>query len=224
MMKSALLPLLAASALLTLAGHARAQSFTTGTFALDGSGVISLGTVQYAFNLDDGDRDTVLSGVTFAGSNPFVTSSPDFTLTNGGGFDNTTNKNGTDALVPGDTLYELQARGIYGTPTLVLNNLTAGQNYAVQLIIGEQVGDNRSQFYTDDTATSPTVFAHAGPQYILDTFTATGSTETLQAHVGGSNGAQLTGFIVEQVPEPSTYAMILLGVAFLGFCSRRRLA
>jgi len=223
--------LLAAAVLTTLAGSARAQVLTSGVLALDGSSVINLGPVQYAYNLDYGANNTTLNGplfpVTFTGINPFATTSPNFSLSGTSGMDGTNNKNGNpaDPLVSGDPLYLLQENGAYYALTLTLQNLNVGEKYAVQLTIGEQPGDSRYQYYTDGAATSPTVYAHSGPQYILDTFTATGATETLQAHISGGDGAQLTGFALEQdIPEPSTCALMLGGLALLGVCVRRRAA
>jgi hypothetical protein len=234
-MKSTSSSLLAVAVLMMLAGNTQAQVLTAGAFALDGSSVINLGPVQYAYNLSDQFTSffpdlppaTTLNGplfpVTYTAIDPFVTSSSDFSLTTTG-FDTTNNKDGTGATInPGDPLYNLQARGVFGTPTLTLNGLTVGTKYALQLVIGEQPADNRSQIWTDGSVNSPQVFAHSGPQYILDVFTATAATETLHANIGGGGGAQLTGFALEQdVPEPSTYALMLGGLAFLGFCIRRK--
>jgi hypothetical protein len=202
----------------------KAQVFTTGVLALDGSTVENASPVLYAYNLGDDLTDTTLNGVTFVGFDNQTQTTPNFSISNSGGFDGTNNKAGdpSDPLVPGDTLYNLQSRGAYNNLTLSLNNLTPGVEYAAQLEIGEQPGDNRSQSYTDGAVTSDTVFAHSGPQFITDTFTATGTTETLQGNVGGGNGAQLTGFVVEIVPEPSTWAMMILGLAGMAFFVSRR--
>jgi len=178
---------------------AKAQYLTSGTFAADGSSVIDVGSVLYAFNLDDsGQGSPDLNGVTFEDINSLTTTSPDFSISNSGGFDSTPAGTPTTAAI-----YPLVARGAYNNLTLTLDDLTPGQTYAAQLVIGEQTGDNRSQVYTDGFSSSPTVYPINGPQYILDTFTATGTSETLVAHVGGGGGAQLTGFVVEDAPAPS---------------------
>jgi len=203
---------------------AEAQTFTTGPLNLDGSNIITLGPVVYAFNLDGGANSTTLNGITLTGINSITTSSPDFSITGSPGYDGTLNKDGnaSDPLVPGDPLYTLQENGAYYALTLTLDSLSPGQEYAVQLTIGEQPGDSRSQSYTDGTVTSPTVYAHSGPQYILDTFTATSSSEVLQASTGGGQGAQLTGFVLESVPEPASWTLMGLGLAGLVFLSASR--
>jgi hypothetical protein len=226
---SSLLPLAAISLIASQSAQAiqpvPAPVLTSGFLNLDGSNILNLGPVLYAYNLDDsGAGTTTLNGVTFVGINSNTTSSPDFSITNSGGYDTTLNKDGSGtAIASGDPLFLLQNRGAFNNLTLTLDNLTPGTEYAAQLEIGEQVSDNRFQQYVDGSSASPLVSAHAGPQYILDTFTATGTSETLVAQVGGGGGAQLTGFVVESVPEPSTWAMMgLAGLVFLGVSRRAR--
>jgi autotransporter-associated beta strand protein len=193
-------PALAIFILLLCSLWAKGQYLTSGAFAADGSSVIDVGSVLYAFNLDEsGQGSPDLNGVTFAAINSNVTSSPDFSISNSGGYDNTPAGTPTTAGI-----YPLVANGAYNNLTLTLDDLTPGQTYAAQLVIGEQTGDSRSQYYTDGFSTSPTVYPINGPQYILDTFTATGTSETLIAHVGGGAGAQLTGFVVEDAPAPAS--------------------
>jgi hypothetical protein len=199
-----------------------APVFTNGLLNLDGSNIINLGPVVYAYNLDGNGTSTTLNGVTFTGIDlfyPSYTPAPsNFSISGSSGYDST--GNGT---TPSDAIYTLQESGAYYNLTLSLNNLTPGQEYAAQLTIGEQPGDGRYQSYTDSGVTSNTIYAITGPQYFIDTFTATSSTETLQANVGSGSGAQLTGFVVESVPEPSTWAMMVLGaLAFLGISRRAR--
>ena len=47
---------------------------------------------------------------------------------------------------------------------------------------------------------------------------------TLNEFVGDYVGEQIAGFnAVQAVPEPTTYAMLLGGLALIGLCQRRRI-
>jgi hypothetical protein len=69
-------------------------------------------------------------------------------------------------------------------------------------------------------------FAYPAYQFAIGTFTATATTETFSVTgAPTSNGAGfLNDIVVRETPEPSTWAMMLGGLALLGFCVRRRLA
>ena len=224
----------------------KAQVFTTGTITGDAD-IETVGSVVYAFNFDPNSTSATVGSITFSGINPFSQSSTDFTLT-GGGFDQT--GGGNDPLNPGfDTnlsagLQALNAFGVYGGPTVTFNGLTVGQQYSLQLIIDSNSHDDRTQAFNDSTngsapfPTSATVtaggnqnpanatFAHGpyDPAYITDTFTATGTSETINGLIGGGTGAHVSGFVLETVtvPEPSTWAMMGLSFAGLALFLRKR--
>jgi hypothetical protein len=70
-----------------------------------------------------------------------------------------------------------------------------------------------SRFPGADIATSATVTGGIpGPQFITDTFTASSATET----IGRSGGVlQVSGVVVEAIPEPRSYALMGLGILSL---------
>jgi hypothetical protein len=62
--------------------------------------------------------------------------------------------------------------------------------------------------------------------YTIGDFTATTSSEsfTFRAATNPTDAGELGAVALRQIPEPSTYAMMLGGLALLGFCVRRKLA
>jgi hypothetical protein len=237
--------ILAASAALFLSvSLGKAQVFSTGA-VLGDSDVQNIGSVVYAYNMDFANSTTI-NGITFTGINPLSTTSPDFSLTNEGSLDGTGGgnlPNGSDANYSA-ALQTLVAEGTGGNFILVLNGLTIGQSYSFEAIFDANINDARSQALEDITNSNPgplsaTVTAGGdqgfplgsvlnpnptGAQFIIDNFTATGSTETLVAQFGGGAGAQMSGFVLEAttVPEPSTWALMGLGAMGLAFLARRK--
>jgi hypothetical protein len=230
---------LAAIVLLASLSLAKAQIFTVGGVNPSGSNIETPpagGYVLYAANFDYGSATAVVNGVTFVGTNQVDGSyqSGNFSITGAGGIDGTgggTLPNGTDTNASAG-MQTLNEAGLYYNLTLTLNNLTPGLRYAAQLIVDGNSHDARSQAYADITnplgvVISPTVIAggnsnmsipsagNPGPQYITDTFLATGTSEVLQAQYGGGAGAQFSGFVLEATPEPGTWALMGCGLVSL---------
>jgi hypothetical protein len=214
--------------------HAQVISLTSGALALDGSNILTVGPVVYAYNLDNGGsaENTTVNGITFIDSGTFSGTDPSTNFSIGGnGFDGT----GGSGLVPNQGLSTqavatLNREGVYIMSSFALNNLTEGTTYSLQLVIDAQTPDNRQVTYTDITdplnpVSSGSIEAGVtGPQYIDEVFKATGTSEKFAVGGSGPNGeAQLSGFVLE-TPEPSTYAMMLGGLVLLAFCLRRKLA
>jgi hypothetical protein len=126
----------------------------------------------------------------------------------------------------------LNTNRLANSGTLVLGGLTAGTTYNLLLLeadtrSGFNPGSVHSFSVTDKGVTSATqqflstaangsnALAPNLGGYIMDTFTATNVSETLT--VNQPNGNQLTSILLETaaVPEPSSYALVLMGVAFL---------
>jgi hypothetical protein len=218
--------LIAATTLLISFSAAEAQTFTSGALSLDGSNVENVGTVLEAVNFYRFDNNPVtINGVAFtnfqaqdpSGNVTSPQTGPHFSF-NGGGVD------GTGGGLAGASagVSDLNSEGVYYGSTIQLTNLSIGTTYAAQFFLDADNSDYRTANLTDGAVTSATVTGGIpGPQFITDTFTATGTTESI---VKGGGVLQLSGFVIESVPEPSTYAMMLGGLALLGFCVRRKLA
>jgi hypothetical protein len=220
---------------------AKAQIFSNGEVTGDSS-IESVGTVVYAFALGAGTSPEI-NGVTFSAINPLTTTSPDFSLNSTAVIDGTGGGNlpdGTD----GNYSTQLQALVAQGqnlaSSTLVLNGLTKGQTYSLELVFDSNQKDARQESVRDttvggDDSISGTIVTGGdqgypnpnanpdptGAEYITDTFTALGTTETL---VGQGGNSQLSGFVVEEVPEPSTWALTGLSLVGAAFLARRKLA
>jgi hypothetical protein len=217
-MKSQIL-LLTALAFAASLSFAQAQSFTNGAAATNGS-IEDVGSILYAFNFDNTGTaaDVTINGVPFVGTSITNGSTTDFSI-DGGGMDGTGGGDSSDS----SQVKLLNENGVYGGSTYVLKGLTIGTTYAAQFIFDADPIDNRYVALTDGTQTSNTVTGGVpGPQYITDTFTATGAMETLTRANDG--GLQLSGFVVETVPEPGTWALMGLGLAGFVLLARRKLA
>jgi hypothetical protein len=132
---------------------------------------------------------------------------------------------------------------------LTLTGLTAGTTYTAQLFFSG--GTDRTATVSDLTSSSNVVIVEDGgsdngttaassfveaPVYALETFTATGTSEEFAVNAGGtpqtvqSNGDGVDGnqldfssfALVQDAPEPSTWAMMLAGVGLLAYTLRRR--
>jgi len=224
---------------------AKAQIFSNGLLALDGSNIENSGTFDYAYNFDfNSTAATVtINGVTFTGFNVNTDTSANFSIINTGmdGTGGGSAPDGTDSNYSA-AVQLLNEHGAFGNSTLTLKGLTAGVSYSLQLIVDGNSHDDRQQAYNDSTngpgpfPQSATVFAGGnqnpanatfahGPYdipYVTDTFTATGSTETINALIGGGAGSQLSGFVLETTPEPSTWAMMALAFGGLAIVLRKR--
>jgi hypothetical protein len=238
----AVLLLLASSALL-----ASAQMLTggdpSGGLTLNPANVIAaIYTPVDSNNLQTSDT-TVFQGVTFTGSNSnigltSVGASQIFLGNNGG--DTATNAGFTNASSPtpeDDNLLNLVNAGLdfsgNGPPgttsiTLTINNLTGGDSYRIDSIISllgfpasrdVTIAYNGSATPTDDLVLgSGDTFNIYDEQNIVEA----APDGTIQVTYSGSDGGFYSGFVVSAVPEPSTWALMLPGIGFLGFYLRRK--
>ncbi|SNS79267.1 choice-of-anchor C domain-containing protein [Sphingomonas laterariae] len=117
----------------------------------------------------------------------------------------------------------------------------AGQTYTVDYYLsgnpdggdiakqGLVAAINGATIFASDTILGIKAPAHDDMQYLKNTFqfTATGSSTTLQFSSNpteGAYGAVLDMVTVNAVPEPTTWAMMLVGFGVVGASMRRRVA
>jgi hypothetical protein len=219
--------LVAAAVLMTLAGSARAQliawgspAYVTGDSNLVSNGTYfdAVNTAQSGFTSRNVDG-TEFNALTFSGS-----TGSDGTISvnigGGGTYVNGFSGGSTDY----NYVVDHGADFAGGSVTLgsVSKPLTIGDTYQVE--VWDYWNGGPYQAYVQGSPAE--TFAYPANQFAIGTFTATALTETF--NVTGaptSNGAGfLNDIVVREIPEPSTYAMMLIGLVAVGFCLRRKLA
>ncbi|MFM9025053.1 MAG: PEP-CTERM sorting domain-containing protein [Planctomycetaceae bacterium] len=121
------------------------------------------------------------------------------------------------------------ASGMPSTVTLLLGGLTNGQEYAFQWWASNAVllppfvavaADATNAVTLDSNLTNA---AGGLGQFVVGTFTADGVSQSIDFNAaGGGFGPMINAFQIRAVPEPSTYAMALAGIACGGFSMWRR--
>ena len=122
------------------------------------------------------------------------------------------------------------AAAVTTTFTLTLNNLTIGQAYLFQTWVNDSRGSvagGRTETLTSGGSTSGTLAYNVGASdgsagsFVIGSFTADSATQAITYNA--NNFAQINAFQLraDAVPEPSTYALVLGGIATL-FLIRRR--
>jgi hypothetical protein len=162
-----------------------------------------------------------VNGVVF---HTLSTSSGDgtFSISNGGfAGDGSTDYSTPYAAILAGTAYQDASSTSLLTVTMgsVSNPLVVGQEYQVQVWDAADYG-RAAVFSGVDPVT-------LNAQYAIGTFTATATSEkfTVEADpVSDSPYAEINAISLEAVPEPSTYAMMLGGLLFLGLLFRRQRA
>ncbi len=222
------------AAVLGLAASVHAQSYQ--------NGIITDNT----FLTLAGPASSEVYGVNFAGSAQTTLNGYFFAAdpNNGGTAPVTYAGGGADAQVPsptflggGGTSGDSSLDAILGSgevpgpspSVLVLNGLVPGTTYKLLVFDADTrngINQDRAFSITHNSLQSPSqVYAYfqgTGGMggYILDTFTALGSSESI--NINQPNGAQLNGILLAQVPEPGVFGMFLSGFALLGWRMRKR--
>lgn len=211
-----------------LVGVAEAAPITWGTAqnTAGPSDIVSGGAVVLAW---DGANvgaasaqatDPIINGISFT--------SDDF-LGDSTGFNNalTTNTSGDAAY---DALLTQNSFG-GGTDTgLTLNGLAFGQDYFIQVWyidtrpnnVGRIMtfGDGEPIENTVDLAADPSGTSNSLGQFVIGSFTADATSQTLHMLTNGFGNAHFAGVLVREVPEPGSVA--LLGLGGLMMLRRRR--
>ena len=109
---------------------------------------------------------------------------------------------------------------------LVLQNLSDGQEYQIQLFASDDNNSGNRTTVFSDAATGGNIASElrlGDKDYVVGTFIADGASQSVFAQVGSfaSNTAYITGFSLTTIPEPGTYALIG-GLLALGSVMLRR--
>jgi hypothetical protein len=251
-MKSALLSLIGAGAILVFAGSltARAQftadtAFTSEDQVLTNATEVWGGRANYgggSFTLADGDS----FNSEFNNSNYVGTSLSNIQVDVDGAYraDYTGVNAFSDSALNNVLTYD--STGNYGV--FNIKGLTAGVTYTVQFFAamtnngdytsgGGAPVESSTEIVTNTTSGGSSTLSF-GQTYnpLTETYSGTGVYTVTDTFVAPSNGTQDFFFssptsqtvqiaaAVILIPEPSTYAMMLGGLALLGFCVRRKLA
>jgi len=242
MKKLWLLPLFALLAMTITALPATAASFGSSVDVSTDSDVLNLGNTALAFDVTDylgNTGPTEVNGVYFSGSLGTLTS-VDLSLGNFPNADDNGVANtydGSPALgtmssdyihILDDNLYNANSPN---PSTITLSNLKPYESYELQLFDGTNGTGPGTEGVSDGLASGTLDYNNAPSyaSYIIETFTTSANTsEVIDITDGPAQGGSTFGILdalnLQEVPEPSTYALILGGLAFLGICVRRKIS
>jgi len=182
---------------------------------------------------------TVFQGVTFSASEANITLPPaggnQLYLVSGavGGPDTATNAGFTNATPSTEdtNLLNLVNAGLNfsSTPLTLTIQVAPDTTYRIDSIIsllGYDGGRTDTVAYNGgpvaDTITFPATDAGIHAIYDVEDEVTSNDQGTIQVTYDGSQGPFYSALVVSTVPEPSTWAMLAAGMAFLGFRIRRR--
>ena len=112
-----------------------------------------------------------------------------------------------------------------------LSGLTAGRSYQVQFFASDSRSccDTRTSWFSDGVGAPSTPVVQGSFTSVVGTFVADAGSQTIN-FFANSQAPILSAYVLRDititpnVPEPSTYAMLLAGLAGLGWVARRRRA
>ncbi len=191
-----------------------------------GGGEKTVNTVTFAAGSYSDGNTVTLGDLTMSTSGDYGS----INSYNGYGYGSVTDANYQRLLTYGSGMTQNKAGS---TIALTMNNLTMGSTYAVQLWYNDARGDGvgRTEVFssTDGTTTTSTTLsanvgtaaAPAAGQYVIGTFTADGASQVITAVA--SINAQVNAIQLRQVPEPSSIALLAVGIAgLLAYAWRKR--
>jgi hypothetical protein len=235
-MKKSIIPALAVLTVTAFTSHAQAQILWTASGPITGLSDIAT----------NGSYFDAIKGSTFAATSDQTIGTTTFNIINSGGTEvdgpghisltNLAATNGGDgsftSASPSSAAYANVLSGvsyiINGNPagSINLSGLTSGNKYQVE--VWDATSSTNSE---NDSAlmsgVSPVELSES--EFAVGTFTASGSTFSFTFSVPADHVTQYAGISavavreIATVPEPSTWALILGGLGFLIFLSRRNL-
>ncbi len=211
----------------TASVHAAVITWGSATTISGDTDVSTQGTLQYAYSGSQWLQ--TVNGVPFAIGR--ITEGFGGNITPSAGWIDGSYWGANPTGITGDYLNLMIAGGPYNGSSLTLNNLTVGQQYAVQLWANDSrtAGIGRTTIYSDGNGNSVTLDqnttdAVGGPgQFVIGTFTAD-ATGTQLINVAGGAGTGISMFNAIQVraiPEPATLGMVAAFGGAILFIRRR---
>jgi hypothetical protein len=244
-MKLAPCSLLAAAVLIALAGTARAQLINWNTIGnISGpSDIATQGTYVDALQTHGGydfvagptvpisvlnpttNISTQFNVYTSSGStagspaNYFADSTFKITADNDGGSDGS----GSDATPYQQVLDQATYAFTPEIGTVTMSGLTSGDLYQVQ--VWASAGYRPTTFTSGTHVANLNFVLNGTGQYVIGTFKAIGTTQTFtyqNSYPIDVSAGEIDALSLREIPEPSAFVMLFVGLAFLGLCVRRK--
>ena len=113
--------------------------------------------------------------------------------------------------------YDHQSPQANTSVDMTLTGLAIGQQYRIQFFASQNAivlnpGFGPVDFQdTSGGSASPALSINKGEQYVVGTFTADGTSQVIRVNPSLNSGPLVSAFVIGQVPEPSSAALLGLG-------------